>query len=134
MTKYNYLYVEDDPMSRQVMRTLLVDFVGVGSLTIFNSSANFLERVRALDPQPDFFFIDIRVEPQNGYELLKMLRQDPTYQHCRAIAVTAGVMTEEVNRLRTGTFDGALAKPLDMAIFADLIQDLEAGKSVWQIT
>lgn len=133
MTKYHYLYVEDDALSREVMETLLLRFVGVGGLTLFADSRDFMARLAALDPQPDFILLDIHVEPHNGYELLAMLRANPDYRACKVIAVTASVMLDEVRQLQTGGFDGALAKPLDMSTFPELIADLEAGRMVWQV-
>ncbi|MCA9970734.1 MAG: response regulator [Anaerolineales bacterium] len=133
MTKYHYLYVEDDALSREVMETLLLRFVGVGGLTLFADSRDFMARLAALDPQPDFILLDIHVEPHNGYELLAMLRSNPDYRACKLIAVTASVMLDEVRQLQTGGFDGALAKPLDMSTFPELIADLEAGRMVWQV-
>ena len=134
MKKYHYLYVEDDALSREVMETLLIHLVGVESLTIFEDSTDFMTRLKSLEPQPDFILLDIHVEPHNGYELLAMLRRDQDYRTCKVIAVTASVMLEEVKQLRAGGFDGALAKPLDMSTFPNLIRRLEAGEPVWQVT
>ena len=131
---YSYLYVEDDALSREVMETLLVQVVGVKSLALFEDSTDFLARLRALDPQPDLILLDIFVGPHDGHEMLSMLRGDPQYREIRVIAVTASVMSDEVLRPRAAGFDGALAKPLDMVTFPDLIRRLEAGEAVWQIT
>jgi two-component system sensor histidine kinase BarA len=132
--KFSYLYVEDDALSREVMETLLVQVVGVKSLALFEDSTDFMARLQTLDPQPDLILLDIFVGPHDGHEMLAMLRNDPHYQDIRVIAVTASVMSDEVRRLRSAGFDGALAKPLDMVTFPDLIQRLEAGEAVWQIT
>jgi two-component system sensor histidine kinase BarA len=129
---FTYLYVEDDPLSREVMETLLTRVVGVGDLVVFSDSNDFVEKLAALEPQPDFVFLDIHIEPYDGYELLTLIRQNPALS-CKVIAVTASVMSEEVKRLKAEGFDGAIAKPLDMGTFPDLIQRLEAGESIWQI-
>lgn len=131
--KYHYLYVEDDELSREIMGILLENLVGVGSLTLFESSENFMVRLRALRPKPDFILLDIHIGPQNGYKLLKMIRRETGFQNSKVIAVTASVMTEEVKKLQADGFDGALAKPLDMSTFPMLIKRLEAGETVWQV-
>lgn len=133
MTRYNYVYIEDDPLSREVMEMLLVNVVGVKNLTIFQDSADMLARLRGLDYRPDFILLDIHVTPDDGYQVLRLLRADPDFQPVSVIAVTASVMTDEVKQLKTSGFDGALAKPLDMAVFPDLIARLEAGEAVWQV-
>jgi CheY-like chemotaxis protein len=131
---YNYLYVEDDALSREVMHELLIEVVGVASLVILENSQDFLARVKALEPPPDFILLDIYVEPHNGYALLDMIRRDADLPPVKVIAVTASVMSQEVDLLQARGFDGALAKPLDMETFPDLIRRLEAGETVWQIT
>ena len=135
MTKrnYHYLYVEDDALSREVMIILLENLVGVGSLTIFEESKDFMARLRAVAPKPDFILLDIHVKPLDGYEILRLLRSDADYQECKLVAVTASVMTDEVQKLKGDGFDGALAKPLDMSTFPELIERLEAGEAVWQV-
>jgi CheY-like chemotaxis protein len=128
----HYLYVEDDPLSREVMQTLLIDVIGVGGLTTFEDSADFVARLRALVQVPQIIFLDINIVPHDGYELLTMIRQQPEFGACKVLAVTAGVLRDEVARLQAHGFDGALAKPLDMQTFPGLIARLEAGETIWQ--
>lgn len=130
---FNYLYVEDDPLSREVMHTLLADVIGVQTLVLFEDSEDFIERLAALSPRPDFILLDIHITPHDGYDLLAMVRADERFDACKVIAVTASVMSEEVRLLKRGGFDGALSKPLDMITFPDLIARLEAGEKVWQV-
>jgi CheY-like chemotaxis protein len=131
-TKHSYLYVEDDALSREVMQTLLVEVVGVENLTILNDSRDFMLRLRAISPRPDFILLDIHVQPYDGYQLLRLIRDDADFRDCRVLAVTAGVMSDEMAHLKAEGFDGALAKPLDMLTFPDLIRSLEAGAAMWQ--
>jgi CheY-like chemotaxis protein len=131
-TGFSYLYVEDDPLSREVLETLMTMVVEVNELVVFEDSTDFVARFNALKPQPDFVLLDIHVEPHDGYELLAMMRQVAD-SSCKAIAVTASVMSDEVRQLREEGFDGAIAKPLDMATFPDLIRRLEAGEPIWKI-
>lgn len=128
-----YLYVEDDPLSREVMATLMRDVIGITDLTIFSDSFDFLEKLRALSGVPDIVFLDIHVHPQNGFELLQILRTEPGYQHTRVFALTASVLASAAADLREAGFDGALAKPIDMLTFPGLVRRLEAGESIWQI-
>ena len=107
---YSYLYVEDDPLSREVMQTLLVEVMGVKNLTIFEDSHNFMARLKTISPPPDFILLDIHIMPHDGYELLSELRSDPEYARCKVLAVTAAVMTKEVEELKARGFDGAFAR------------------------
>lgn len=131
--QFHYLYVEDDPLSREVMEMLLTQLIGVKSLITFDDSTNFMPRVRALNPTPDLILLDIHITPEDGYTLLNQLRSDARFDTARIIAVTASVMVEEVRQLQSSGFDGAIAKPLDMTTFPTLIRRIQNGEAVWQI-
>ncbi|MBN1430307.1 MAG: response regulator [Anaerolineae bacterium] len=134
MANLNYLYVEDDRLSREVMEMMLRDMLGVTSYVIWESSEDFLHRLESLSPQPDIILLDIHMAPITGFEMLEMIRNKPKFQDCRVYALTASVMNEEVNLLRTAGFDGVIGKPLDVDTFPELLEKLEARQSVWKIT
>lgn len=127
------LYVEDDPLSRKVMKLLLEGDMGLQHVAIFADSANFMERVEQLTPRPDVIFLDIHVPPYDGFEMLKMLRQSTRFERTPIVALTASVMNEEIQRLRVEGFDGCLAKPIDDEIFPDLLDRLLNGEEIWRI-
>ena len=130
---HTYLYVEDDTYSRQIMQIIMEKAMEVDRLVIFDDSRNFMERVRALDAQPDIFLLDVHVQPYNGFEMLNMLHAEPEFQNARIIALTASVMNEEVEELKHGGFDGAIAKPLSVQTFPDLMKRIIAGEAVWHV-
>lgn len=134
MPSLNYLYVEDDRLSRELMEIMLRDMMGITSYTIWEDSENFLHRLESLTPPPDVILLDIHMEPINGFEILKLIRQQPQYRHCRVYALTASVMNEEVNQLRNAGFDGGIGKPLDSDTFPELFEKLERQQAVWKIT
>ena len=134
MSENNYLYVEDDLLSREVMQTLLVDVIGVNSLTIFDDSSNFMDKLLALETLPNFVFLDIQVKPYNGHEMLSMLRNHKHTKHLKILAVSAGVMTNTVQQYKDEGFDGLISKPLDLMTFPEIIQRLESGETIWQIS
>ena len=127
------LYVEDDPQSRTVMRLLLKGRMGLSQVTILQDSSDFLARVTALNPKPDVVFLDIHMEPLNGFEMLTLLRETEDFNRTPVIALTASVMSEEVHQLRTAGFTGCLAKPIDLASFPESLERILAGESVWRI-
>src|SRR5512143_2081217 len=101
-----FLYVEDEPLSRQVM-TMLLRRMGYTQLTIFEDSTGFLSRIDQLNPVPDIIFLDVHVEPQDGFDMLKALRAHPVFRSKTVVALTASVMNEEVALLEQAGFDGA---------------------------
>lgn len=127
------LYVEDEVLSRRVME-MVTAFIDDVTLTMFEDSTNFLARVKALTPQPNLIFLDIHLKPHNGFEMLEMLRRQSEFDHTPIVAMTASVMNEEVQRLRTAGFNGCLAKPIDMDSFPDTVMRILNGEHIWRIT
>lgn len=128
-----YLYVDDDMPSRRVVELILRRVMGVESLFMFDGSHDFMGRLRALPQRPDLILLDIHMRPHDGFEILGEIRKDPDHCHARVVAVTASVMNEEINRLRTSGFDGAVGKPLNMSEFPTLIKHILEGETVWYV-
>lgn len=127
------LYVEDDPTSRKVMEMLLKFQLNFTNFTIFENSERFVERLDEFDPPPNLIFLDIHVKPLDGFAMLEVIRQHANYTNALVVALTASVMNEEVDRLETAGFDGAIAKPLNKDVFAELIERILDGEQVWYI-
>lgn len=128
------LYVEDEPMSRQVMQLLITKMLGNNRLTIFEDSYNFIPRLEQLLPKPDIIFLDIHMKPHTGFELLDMIRSHPDYLSTIVIAVTASVMNEEVDMLKSVTFNGGIGKPIDSTYFPDFLNRILNGEEIWHVT
>lgn len=131
--KLAVLYVEDDPQSRKLMQMLLVGRMRLPNVTIFENSTDFLARVQALEPKPNIIFLDIHMQPHDGFAMLEMLRPLEWAKQAQIVALTASVMNEEVVRLRQVGFNGCLAKPIDLATFPDTFQRILDGETLWRI-
>lgn len=129
----SFLYVEDDPRSRQVMDLIMTKAMKVQNLFMFEESSNFVMRVKELPKQPDVILLDIHVTPYDGFTMLQLVREDADLKNAKVIALTASVMNEEVEALRARGFDGAISKPLSVSLFPGLIERIVAGESVWHI-
>jgi two-component system sensor histidine kinase BarA len=127
------LYVEDDPRSRKIMRMLLRGEMELEHITIFEDSANFAQRLQAIQPQPNIILLDIHVKPYTGFEMLDMVRQLPEFQNTPVIALTASVMNEEIQHLRDSGFQGVIAKPVDIDTFPALVDRILDGEIIWRI-
>ncbi len=130
----HFLYVEDDPSNRLVMSLLMEKALGTQNFVMFDNSADFMARVKALPNPPDLVMLDIHVRPHDGFEMLKMLRSDPDYRHVKVIALTASVMDQEVERLRSSGFSGAIGKPLKLSTFPALLAKILQGEMVWYVS
>jgi len=131
--QYAYLYIEDDPLSREVLSMMMTTAMQVEQLDMFESSEAFLERIQSLGRQPDIILMDIHMQPFDGFEMLTMLRSLPDFRDVKVIALTASVMSEEIEALRASGFDGAIGKPLSVQTFPGLIKRILQDESVWHI-
>jgi len=127
------VYVEDDENSILVMKMVVERVMGLPTLHVLESRADFVQQVRNLGVMPDVFMLDIQIKPYDGFELLSMLRSDPQYDKSKVIALTASVTNEEISLLKSGGFDGAIAKPLNIEAFPDLIARIINGEQIWYI-
>jgi len=127
------VYVEDDENSILVMKMVVERVMGLPTLYVLQSRADFVQQVKGLGVVPDVFLLDIQMKPYDGVELLSMLRGDPQFNKSKVIALTASVTNEEVSLLKSGGFDGAIAKPLNIEVFPDLIARIINGEQVWYI-
>ena len=127
------VYVEDDENSILVMKMVVERVMGLPTLHVLESRADFVQQVRNLGVMPDVFMLDIQIKPYDGFELLSMLRSDPQYDKSKVIALTASVTNEEISLLKSGGFDDAIAKPLNIEAFPDLIARIINGEKVWYI-
>jgi CheY-like chemotaxis protein len=128
-----FLYVEDDELSRQIMRTILQRVMGYTKVFSFENSEHFSDRLRALPIKPTVIFLDIHMQPVSGFELLQLIRAESGYQETKVIAVTASVMNEEMDKLKQSGFDGAVSKPLSLETFPTLILQILNGETVWYV-
>lgn len=127
------LYVEDDPLSREVVRMAQRMSPEICSLTVFENSQNFEEKLLGLSQQPDLILLDIHMKPYTGFDMLKMIRSHAEYDRTYVVALTASVMNEEVRLLQEAGFQGGISKPLHLELFPELIQRIVSGERVWHV-
>jgi len=128
------VYVEDDENSIFVMKMVTEKVMGLQTLHVLPSSADFVKQVKEIGSMPDIILLDIHMKPFDGFELLSMLRGDSQFADSKVIALTASVTNEEVDQLKKSGFNGAIAKPLNLDVFPDLVKRIVNGESVWFIT
>jgi len=127
------LYVEDDELSREVMYTLLTRGLGYSSVIVFENSGDFALELDTLSTIPDVIFLDIHMEPIDGFTLLRLIRQRIKYNSTRVVALTASVMNEEVKKLKDAGFNGVIAKPLNYETFPNALRRILDKEDIWSV-
>lgn len=127
------LYVEDDPKSRMVMKMLLVEYLKLEKVIIFEDSTDFEANLDKMPFRPDIIFLDIHMNPLDGFEMLAILRSKSPFEHLPIVALTASVMNQEIQKLREAGFNGVIPKPINILEFPQTLQQLLNGEEIWRV-
>lgn len=126
MTTKHAMIIDDDAYNVFVLQHFL-DRENISYTTITDTAV--LPRVLQEPLQIDVVFLDLEMPKQNGYEIIKLLRQHLP-PDVPVIACT--VHTAEINKTRRFGFSGFIAKPLDMDRFPEQITYILNGEAVWE--
>lgn len=72
--------------------------------------------------KPDLILMDIMMPGMDGFDVLKMLREDSDTRHVPVVACTAYRDDEMDRRISEAEFDGFIEKPLKLDALMDLIR------------
>ncbi len=127
-----FLYIEDHPASRLVMQLVLKELLGFEDLTMLEDSRDIVRRLEASGKTFDVIFLDLHVDPLDGFEVLKLLRQHEQFAPSKIVVLTASMMLDELDTVRKAGFDGLISKPISLDTFGDYVNRILAGGSVWE--
>ena len=66
---------------------------------------------------PDVILLDINLPGMNGFDTLKLLREDPLTAHIPALAISANAMASDIQKGREAGFLRYLTKPIKVDEF-----------------
>ncbi len=121
------LYVEDHPANLALVRALCTQFWPQMQLLTATSAEMGLE-LAAAQP-PDLILMDINLPGMDGYQALAQLRADATLRHIPVLAITANAMQADIERGQAAGFAGYLTKPLDIAKFLAVLNEVLPGSA-----
>jgi CheY-like chemotaxis protein len=111
------LLVEDNEVNQQVAKELL-ESEGA-KVTIANHGAEAVKLLSQEDQPPPFdvVLMDLQMPEMDGLTATSLLRAQPYLQQLPIIAMTAHVMTDEVQRCLEAGMNDHVAKPIDPEVF-----------------
>jgi two-component system cell cycle response regulator DivK len=118
MRALRVLVVDDDAATVELTRFVLAAAAFVVESTTDSTNALFLISTF----QPDLILMDIQMPAIDGLELTRLLKADPSLRHIVVVAFTAFAMKGDEDRLRAAGCDGYIAKPFDVASFAETVR------------
>lgn len=112
------LIVDDVASSRELLRTVLER---LGHFVIEAGGGE--EALMRLEEQtPDLIFLDLKIPPPNGYELVKRIHGDTRWSSVRVCAFTAEAMKGEREKALSAGFNGYVTKPVGLSGIRDEVQ------------
>jgi len=118
LTGKTVLIVDDD--TRNIFAiTSLLEAEGMRVLTAENgrTGIDMIEQ----HPEIDIVLMDIMMPDMDGYETMKLIRNDPKKRYLPVIAVTAKALKADRERCMTAGASDYLSKPVDESQLVDLI-------------
>jgi two-component system, cell cycle response regulator DivK len=119
------LVVEDSPDNMKLFRTVLT--LKGHEVTGLPGGEGLLETIERT--APELVLMDIQLPGQDGYALLRTIRQSP-FSALRVVALTAHAMTGDRERALEAGFDGYITKPIDIRNFPSQVARALTGERV----
>src|SRR3954466_7950839 len=96
MKKYVFLLVDDDMDDSELFQEALTE---IDSTIIFHHAENGEDALKKLDPfqLPDLMFLDINMPRINGWECLRLMKNNPVFRKIPVIVYSTSSHQEEVN-------------------------------------
>ena len=66
--------------------------------------------------KPDLILLDLNMPILDGFAVIRLIRENPTFHQVPVLAVTAYAMKEDRERVLRAGFDSYIPKPIDSAM------------------
>ncbi|WP_086931141.1 hybrid sensor histidine kinase/response regulator [Agarilytica rhodophyticola] len=106
------LYVEDNPSNQKLMKQVLARYP-VFDLTVVGLAVQGLYVARS--DVPDLIILDVNLPGIDGFEIVEILKQDENTRDVPVIALSANVLSHDIQKGKAVGFDYYLTKPLNLA-------------------
>ena len=120
------LVADDNAFSRELMRELLEPSGHVVLEAVNGHDA--LNLIRGC--VPELVFLDLQMPLQDGFGVIRELRNDRRFQNLPVVAVTASAMIGDRERAIAAGFDSYIAKPIDLCEVEAQIEALASRPGV----
>jgi len=114
------LYVEDNPANLRLVEQIIARHPSLRLLSAVNGDRG-IEIARA--SRPDVILMDINLPGINGYEVLKLLRAEPSTAHIPVIAISANAMAPDLAKGLKAGFFHYLTKPIKVKEFMESLTE-----------
>lgn len=126
MSGHRILVVEDNPLNLKLVRDVLTE----SGYEIVEAQTGEDGVSRAATCSPDLVLMDLQLPGIDGYEALRLIREEPGLDRVPIVAVTAFAMPEDRERTDRAGFDGYLSKPISVTSLPSRVREfISNGRS-----
>ena len=118
---YTLLYIEDNPDNLILVRQVMKTRPNI-RLVFSRDSRTGIEL--ALAHHPDLILMDINLQGMDGFMALKALRAYREIRSIPVVAVSANAMKEDIDHGLEAGFDAYITKPINIALFMEVVDRL----------
>jgi len=97
------------------------DLLEVAGFEVFEAENALSGIAIAKKEKPDVIILDMRLSDMRGSEAARILRKDKETSSIPIVFVTASVLSEEKNEIKTITNSGFISKPINTRTFVEEI-------------
>ena len=115
------LYIEDNPTNIRLLQQI---FTCYPQLELDIAEEAFLGIYKTRSQQPDLVILDINLPGMDGYQVLEVLKNDPTTREIPVIGLSANAMPYDIERGLSSGFYDYLTKPVDIHRLIDVFNKL----------
>lgn len=115
----NILLVEDNELNRDMLSRRLEKMGYQVELAI--DGRDGVDKVLSL--RPDLVLMDINMPVLDGWEAVRILKEDTTTKHIPVIALTAHAMTSDRDKAGEIGFNDYATKPIDFPALVQMIEN-----------
>ncbi|MFY7941586.1 MAG: ATP-binding protein [Burkholderiaceae bacterium] len=107
------LYIEDNAVNRSLVEGYVSLRPGIALEMAVDGQSGI---DAALRQRPDLILVDMMLPDLHGLQVIERLRQAPSLQSVRCIAISANAMPQQIVEAKAAGFDDYLTKPVSMKL------------------
>ena len=124
--RFRILLVEDEPVIRELVRTMLSD--GEVEVQCATDGAEGIRLARS-EPRPDMVLLDIVLPGLDGISVCRLLKSDPNTANTPVYMLTAKAKKADEEASKRAGADGYIHKPFKGADLMDLVDSQRKARS-----
>jgi signal transduction histidine kinase len=121
---YKILYIEDNPMNRDLVRRVLTH----AGYTMYEAADGLSGIQVAERERPDLILMDIMLPEMDGHHVTTRLKSTPKLARTPIVALTAKATEGDRERALIAGCDGYIPKPIDVDLLPQQIEEFLKGK------